>query len=81
MFKTTVTIDGMACGMCEAHVNDAVRRCVPGARKVKSSFRKGMCSFVSREMPDRDLLKEALETAGYRVLSLETAVSVRRGPV
>lgn len=26
MFKITVGIEGMACGMCEAHINDAVRK-------------------------------------------------------
>ena len=26
MVKTTLEIDGMACGMCETHVNDAVRK-------------------------------------------------------
>ena len=25
MIKTTLRIDGMMCGMCEAHVNDAIR--------------------------------------------------------
>ncbi len=25
MYKTTVKIDGMMCGMCESHVNDAIR--------------------------------------------------------
>ena len=25
MIRTTVRVSGMACGMCEAHVNDAVR--------------------------------------------------------
>ena len=25
MYQTTVGVDGMMCGMCEAHVNDAVR--------------------------------------------------------
>ena len=29
MTKTTLKIDGMMCGMCEAHVNDAIRGCVP----------------------------------------------------
>lgn len=35
MFRTVVDIDGMMCGMCESHVNDAVRnnfkvkRCSP----------------------------------------------------
>ena len=26
MIKITLEIDGMMCGMCEAHVNDAIRR-------------------------------------------------------
>lgn len=25
MTKTVLSIEGMACGMCEAHVNDAIR--------------------------------------------------------
>ena len=29
MYKTTLKIDGMMCGMCEAHVCDAVRKAVP----------------------------------------------------
>lgn len=29
MIKYTVRIDGMQCGMCEAHVNDAVRKAFP----------------------------------------------------
>ena len=26
MIRTTVKVDGMMCGMCEAHVNDLVRK-------------------------------------------------------
>lgn len=29
MFETIIKVDGMACGMCEAHVNDAVRNAMP----------------------------------------------------
>ena len=29
MNKITVKIDGMMCGMCESHVNDAIRRAFP----------------------------------------------------
>ena len=34
MLKTTVNVDGMACGMCEAHVCDAIRKVVPEAKKL-----------------------------------------------
>ena len=26
MIKTTLKIDGMMCGMCEAHMNDVIRK-------------------------------------------------------
>ena len=34
MYQTTVGVDGMMCGMCEAHVNDAVRKAFP-VKKVR----------------------------------------------
>ena len=40
MFRTVVKIDGMMCGMCEAHINDAIRRNF-NVKKVKSSHSKG----------------------------------------
>ena len=29
MIETTVKVDGMMCGMCEAHVSDAIRGALP----------------------------------------------------
>ena len=40
MIQTTVEVDGMACSMCEAHINDAVRNAFP-VDKVSSSHAKG----------------------------------------
>ena len=31
MTKYTLVVDGMMCGMCEAHINDAVRKAYLGA--------------------------------------------------
>ncbi|EKC59112.1 Copper chaperone, partial [human gut metagenome] len=39
MVKTTLKIDGMMCGMCESHVNDAIRNAFP-VKKVTSSHSK-----------------------------------------
>ena len=33
MEKVTVKIDGMMCGMCEAHICDAIRKAFPFANK------------------------------------------------
>ena len=35
--EITLEIEGMACPMCEAHMNDAIRKLYPDAKKVKSS--------------------------------------------
>lgn len=40
MLKITLGVDGMMCGMCESHVNDAVRKAFP-VKKVTSSHGQG----------------------------------------
>ena len=39
MIKTTLKIDGMMCGMCEAHMNEAIRKAFD-VKKVSSSHTK-----------------------------------------
>ena len=68
MIKTTMKIKGMACSMCEAHVNDVIRKMIPGAQKVKSSHAKGESSFLSETEPNLDALKSAITELGYEVL-------------
>ena len=70
MVKTTVQVSGMTCGMCEAHINDVIRREVPGARKVKSSYQTGECSFVSDPAPDAEALRRAIAATGYEMTGL-----------
>ncbi|MCR5581030.1 MAG: cation transporter [Pseudobutyrivibrio sp.] len=70
MNKTTLTIDGMMCGMCEAHVNDVIRKLVPEAKKVSSSHTKGVTTFLSEVVPDEEELKTAISDTGYTLLSM-----------
>ena len=46
MIKTTLKIEGMMCGMCEAHICEAVRKAVPFAKKVSASRSKGEATFL-----------------------------------
>ena len=39
MIETILKVDGMACGMCESHINDTVRNRFP-VQKVTSSHTK-----------------------------------------
>ncbi|MBQ2643277.1 MAG: ATPase P [Eubacterium sp.] len=70
MVKTVLEIDGMMCGMCEAHMNDVIRKTIPDAKKVKSSHKKNMSRFVTEEKPDIDKLKKAVDEIGYKILSV-----------
>ena len=69
MFKTTVTIDGMMCSMCEAHINDAIRR-RPDVKKVTSSHKKGETVIISKSSVTREEIEAALADSGYRVTGL-----------
>ena len=59
MIETVVKVDGMMCGMCESHVNDAVRKAFPEAKKVASSHTKGQTVIHSEQPLDEQKLREA----------------------
>ena len=65
MYQTTMKIEGMMCGMCEAHIADTIRRTIPSARKVSASRNRKEASFLSTEMVDCELLKDAINKTGY----------------
>lgn len=48
MLKVTAKIDGMACSMCESHVNDAVRKAF-SVKKLATSHRKSETVILSED--------------------------------
>lgn len=77
MTKLTLKIDGMMCGMCESHVNDAVRGAFP-VKKVTSSHSKGEEVILTEADIPEDQLRAAIDKTGYRVLSV-TAEPYKKG--
>lgn len=65
MGKYILKIEGMMCGMCEAHICDTIRNAVPSAKKVKASRRKSEASFVTDDTIDDETLKAAINATGY----------------
>ena len=63
MIQTTVKVSGMACSMCEAHINDAIRGAFP-VEKVTSSHSKGETVILSKEPLDENVLHATGYTAG-----------------
>ena len=69
MYKTTVRIDGMMCGMCESHVNDAIRAKL-SVKKVSSSHKKGETVIISENELTQEMITAALNNSGYTVMSV-----------
>ena len=70
MYKTTLIIDGMMCGMCESHINDTIRHSFK-IKKVSSSHTKGMTEIISENPLDENALREAVGKTGYKVTELK----------
>lgn len=77
MIKTTLKIDGMMCGMCESHINDAIRRTFP-AKKVTSSHKKGETTILSDEALDEASLKRVIAATGYTLQSITAEPYTRK---
>ena len=68
---TTLKIDGMACGMCESHINDTIRQNF-NVKTVKSSFKTGITVIMSDELLDEQKLHQVIDPTGYHVLEYST---------
>lgn len=79
MIKTTLKIEGMMCGMCEAHICDTIRKTVPSAKKVAASHSKGEASFLTDDAIDEQALKKAISETGYSCLSAESVPYEKKG--
>ena len=78
MIRTTLKISGMMCGMCEAHINDAVRAAFP-VRKVTSSHARGETVILSDAPLDAGKLKTAVSATGYTLLSVSAQETEKKG--
>ena len=78
MYKTTLVINGMMCGMCEAHINDAVRKSFD-VKKVTSSHKKGITEIVSLSPPDEQALRDVISKTGYELGSITTEPYKNKG--
>lgn len=78
MWKYTVEVRGMMCGMCEAHVNDAVRKAFP-VKKVSSSRGKKQTVVISERELDTSALSDAIRKTGYEVGEIQKEPYEKKG--
>lgn len=71
MVKMTLQVNGMACGMCESHINDTIRQKF-SVKKVTSSHTKGVTEILADAPLDEEALKSAIAATGYTVTGIRT---------
>lgn len=64
MIRTTIGISGMACGMCEAHISEALRNTF-SVKKAAVSRKKGTAVIQSEAPLDSEKLRGVIQQAGY----------------
>ena len=70
MIETIVRVDGMMCGMCESHINDAIRQAFP-VKKVTSSHTRGETVILAETAPDETALREVIAQTGYELKDIQ----------
>lgn len=78
MIETVIGIDGMMCEMCEAHINDAIRRNFT-VKSAKSNRKKKQCVVVSEEPLDEDKIRSVIGETGYDLLSITSEPYQKKG--
>ena len=79
MIRTTMRIDSMMCGMCEAHICEAIRKAVPSAKKVTASRSRNEASFLTESAVDAEALEKAIDATGYTCVSVESEPYEKKG--
>ena len=78
MWKYTIEVTGMMCGMCESHVNDAVRKAFP-VKKVTSSRSKNETTVITETELDEAALRAAISATGYDVGAIQKELWKKKG--
>lgn len=79
MKKAMVKVRGMACSMCEAHVQQALRNEIEGLRQLKASHRKAEVTFLCESRVAEDKIKKVITALGYDYVSTEWTEENKKG--
>ena len=78
MVKTVLKIDGMMCGMCEAHMNDLIRKNFK-VKKVTSSAKDGETVIFSDAELDILWAKKQIKDIGYEMVDYTSEPYEKKG--
>lgn len=77
MNKYILKIEGMSCGMCEAHIKDAFFNNLK-VKKVDASHSKGEAIIFSESEYSLEDFANVLKSTGYKVLSLDKKEAIKK---
>ena len=66
MVKMIVGVEGMACGMCESHINEAIRNAFP-VDSVSSSRSKKETDIVAKDPIPEEKIRKVIDQTGYEM--------------
>ncbi|HCK87249.1 MAG TPA: copper resistance protein CopZ [Erysipelotrichaceae bacterium] len=79
MKKITAGVEGMMCGMCESHINDAVRSAFPSIKKVTSDRKKKQTVIITEDAISEEQLRAVIDPTGYTMTSYALEENARKG--
>ena len=74
MNKYIVGIDGMKCGMCEMHVEEAIRKNIELKKVNASHLKNEVVVITEQDLLEQDF-KRLFEPTGYRVVAFRKTVA------
>ena len=78
MVKTVLKIDGMMCGMCEAHMHELIRKNYK-VKKVTSSAKDGETVIFSDAELDIPWAKKQIKDIGYEMVDYTSEPYEKKG--
>jgi len=69
--KKKILVEGMSCGHCVNHVSEALKEI--GAKDVDVNLEKKLATAEINDNITDDIIKSAIEDAGYGVIKIEKA--------
>ena len=79
MNQITVGIEGMACSMCESHINDTIRQNFKNIKKVSADRKKKQAVIVTENEITEEDLHKAIDPTGYQVTSYKVEPYKKKG--
>lgn len=83
MYKTTLVVDGMMCGMCEQHVREALQKAFEqhrvAVKKITASRKQRLVTVLAEQPVEERTLRSAIQATGYDTGEYRSAPDEEKG--